>query len=77
MMTRRLHEFKMDTGTAMAKHLDAFDELVVGLQTLGKPVDEARQLVVLLTSLPAEYELIPSTIENFKDIMLIEVKRSC
>uniref|UniRef100_A0AAV1VJH2 CCHC-type domain-containing protein n=1 Tax=Peronospora matthiolae TaxID=2874970 RepID=A0AAV1VJH2_9STRA len=73
-MTRRLHEFKMDAGTAMAKHLDAFDELVVGLQTLEEPVDEARQLVVLLSSLPAEYELISSIIKNVKDITLIEVK---
>ena len=41
-MTRRLHEFKMDGVTVMAKHLDVFDELVVGLQTLGELVDEAR-----------------------------------
>ncbi|GMF44397.1 unnamed protein product [Phytophthora fragariaefolia] len=45
-MTRRLHEFKMDDGASMAKHLDAFDELVVGLQTMGEPVDEVRQLEV-------------------------------
>ncbi|OWY96454.1 polyprotein, partial [Phytophthora megakarya] len=43
-MTRRLHEFQMENGWTMAKHLDAFDALVVGLQTLGGPVDEARQL---------------------------------
>uniref|UniRef100_A0AAV1UNN3 Polyprotein n=1 Tax=Peronospora matthiolae TaxID=2874970 RepID=A0AAV1UNN3_9STRA len=73
-MTPRLHEFKMDAGTAMAKHLNAFDELVVGIQKLGEPVDEARQLVVLLNSLPAEYELISSIIENAKDITLTEVK---
>ncbi|GMF33539.1 unnamed protein product [Phytophthora fragariaefolia] len=42
-MTRHLHEFAMESGTAMAKHLDAFDELIVGLQTLGEPVDEARK----------------------------------
>ena len=35
----------------MAKHLDAFDELVVGSQTLAEPIDEARQLVVRLISL--------------------------
>ncbi|GMF45505.1 unnamed protein product [Phytophthora fragariaefolia] len=73
-MTRRLHEFKMDDGASMAKHLDTFDELVVGLQTMGEPVDEARQLVVLLSSLPVEYELISSIIENAKDITLFEVK---
>ncbi|KAE8906867.1 hypothetical protein PF007_g22869 [Phytophthora fragariae] len=73
-MTHRLHEFKMDDGASMSKHLDAFDELVVGLQTMGEPVDEARQLVVLVSSLPVEYELISSIIENAKDTTLIEVK---
>ncbi|GMF57035.1 unnamed protein product [Phytophthora fragariaefolia] len=63
-MTRRLHEFKVDDGASMVKHLDAFDELAVGLQTMGEPVDEARQRVVLLSSLPVEYELISSIIEN-------------
>uniref|UniRef100_A0AAV1UBQ4 Polyprotein n=1 Tax=Peronospora matthiolae TaxID=2874970 RepID=A0AAV1UBQ4_9STRA len=73
-MTRRLHEFKMENGSTMSKHLDAFDELVVGLQTLGEPVDDSRQLVVLLSSLPTDYELISSIVENSKDITLIEVK---
>ena len=73
-MTRRLHAFKMESGTGMAQHLDAFDELVVGLQTLGEVVDEARQLVVLLSSLPSGYDMISSIIENAKDVSLIEVK---
>uniref|UniRef100_H3H572 Polyprotein n=2 Tax=Phytophthora ramorum TaxID=164328 RepID=H3H572_PHYRM len=73
-MTRRLHEFKMEGGVTMAKHLDDFDELIVGLQTLGEPLDEARQLVILLSSLPTEYELICSIVENAKDFTLIEVK---
>jgi hypothetical protein len=73
-MTRRLHEFKMESGATMAKHLDSFDELIVGLQTLEEPLDKARQLVTLLSSLPAEHELISSIVENSKDITLIEVK---
>ena len=73
-MTRRLYAFKMENGTGMAQHLDAFDELVVGLQTLGEVVDEARQLVVLPSSLPSEYDMISSIIENAKDVSLIEVK---
>ncbi|GMF12666.1 unnamed protein product [Phytophthora lilii] len=73
-MTRRLHEFKMEDGVTMAKHLDNFDELIVGLQTLGGPLDEACQLVILLSSLPTEYELISSIVENAKDTTLIEVK---
>ena len=58
----------------MAQHLDAFDELVVGLQTLGEVVDEVRQLVVLLSSLPSEYDMISSIVENDKDVSLTEVK---
>ncbi|GMF34464.1 unnamed protein product [Phytophthora lilii] len=74
MMTLRLHEFKKEDGSTMSKHLDAFDELVVGLQTLGEQVDEARQLVVLLSSMPSEYELITSIVENAKDVTLNDVK---
>ncbi|KAK1938767.1 Retrovirus-related Pol polyprotein from transposon TNT 1-94 [Phytophthora citrophthora] len=73
-MTRRLHEFKMEEGSTMAQHLDKFDELIVGLQTLGEPLNEDRQLVILISSLPAEYELIASIVENSRDTTLIEVK---
>ncbi|POM81605.1 Rve domain containing hypothetical protein [Phytophthora palmivora] len=73
-MTLRLHEFKMEDGTTMPKHLDRFDELIVGLQTLGEPLDEDRQLDILISSLPAEYELISSIGKNSKDVVLIEVK---
>ncbi|KAE8900977.1 hypothetical protein PF010_g15600 [Phytophthora fragariae] len=73
-MTRHLHEFKMEDGVTMAKHLDKFNELIVGLQTLGEPLDEARQLVILLTNLSTEYELICSIVENSMDFMLVEVK---
>ena len=41
---------------------------------MGEPVEEARQMVVLLSSLPSENELITSIMENSKDITLIEVK---
>ncbi|OWZ24418.1 polyprotein [Phytophthora megakarya] len=73
-MTRRLHEFKMEDGSTMARHLHKFDELIVGLQTLGEPLDDSRQLVILLSSLPAEYELIVSIVENSKDVTQIEAK---
>uniref|UniRef100_A0AAV1TEL6 Retrovirus-related Pol polyprotein from transposon TNT 1-94-like beta-barrel domain-containing protein n=1 Tax=Peronospora matthiolae TaxID=2874970 RepID=A0AAV1TEL6_9STRA len=53
-MTRRLHEFKMENGSTTSKHLDAFYELVVGLQTLAETVDDSRQLVVLLCSHPTD-----------------------
>ncbi|RMX65777.1 hypothetical protein DD238_004373 [Peronospora effusa] len=64
----------MDDGATMTQHLDKYDDLIVSLQSLGEPVDEARQLMVFLSSLPAEYEVIASIVENAKDITLIEVK---
>ncbi|KAL3673848.1 hypothetical protein V7S43_019063 [Phytophthora oleae] len=73
-MTRCLHEFQMEEGTVMLKHLGAFDELVVGFEMLGESVGEVRQLVMLLSSLSPECELIASTVENTKDITLIEFK---
>ncbi|OWZ18262.1 reverse transcriptase [Phytophthora megakarya] len=73
-MTRRLHEFKKEDGSTMARHLDKFDGLIVGLQTLGEPLGDSRQLIILLSSLPAEYELIVSIVENIKDVTLIEAR---
>lgn len=58
----------------MLAHLDPFRELVVGIQSLGDPVDDSRQLVMLLSSLPTEYELISLILANFKGITLIEIK---
>ena len=60
----RLNELKMKNETSMTKHLDIFDELVVGLQTLGEPVDEARQLVVVQSSVSSEYEMIVFIVEK-------------
>lgn len=39
-------------------------------------MDEARLLAILTSSLPAEYMLISSVIENAKDATLIEVKKN-
>ncbi|CEG44839.1 uncharacterized protein PHALS_01171 [Plasmopara halstedii] len=64
-MTRRLNEFKMESGSTMSKYLDAL---------LKEPVDESRQLVVLLSILTTEYELTVLIVEYAKVITLIEVK---
>ena len=50
-MTRHLHGFLMNDDMTMAIHLDKFDKVSVGLQTLGDSVDEVRQLVNLLSGL--------------------------
>jgi hypothetical protein len=51
-----------------------FDELVVSLHAVGEAIDDGRQLVVLLGSLPSEYDILVSIGENTKGVSLIEVK---
>ncbi|KAE9100190.1 hypothetical protein PF001_g24810 [Phytophthora fragariae] len=71
-MTRRLHEFKMESTLTKVKPLYNFKELIVGLQTFEKPLDEPHQLVILLSS-QSTYELISNIVEKSKDDTLIEV----
>lgn len=58
----------------MAAHLDRFDELVVSMEAVGEPMDEARQLVILLGSPTSEYDTLVSIIENTPSPVLLDVK---
>ncbi|OWZ21244.1 Rve-domain-containing hypothetical protein [Phytophthora megakarya] len=64
----------MENGSTMSKHLETSDGLVVGLQTLGEPVDEAWHLVVLLRIVLAEYEMISSFVENAQGVTINDDK---
>jgi hypothetical protein len=64
----------MEEGSSMSNHLDRFGELVLAMEAVGDPMNEARQLVILLSSLPAEYDTIVTVIENTHDLSLDEVK---
>ncbi|DAZ96483.1 TPA: hypothetical protein N0F65_008350 [Lagenidium giganteum] len=58
LMTRRLHEFAMESGSTMASHLDRFGELFLAMEAVGEPLDPACQMVLLFGSLPPEYDTI-------------------
>ncbi|KAJ0392280.1 hypothetical protein ATCC90586_011623 [Pythium insidiosum] len=73
-LTRRLHEFRMEEGSNMASHLDRFDELVLSMEAVGDKMDEARQLTILLGSLPQEYETLVTIIENSSSVSMVDVK---
>ena len=73
-LTRRLHEFRMDEGGDMVSHLDQFDELVLSMEAVGDAMDEARQITILLSSLPAEYEMLVAIIEYSVDVKMVDVK---
>uniref|UniRef100_A0AAV1UXA6 Polyprotein n=1 Tax=Peronospora matthiolae TaxID=2874970 RepID=A0AAV1UXA6_9STRA len=73
-MTRLLHEFRMHEGGDMVSHLGRFDELFLSMEAVGDAMDEARQMTVLLSSIPAKYEMIVFTNENLAGVTMVNVK---
>ena len=71
---RQLHEFKMAKGSNIMDHLMKFDELCLSLATIGDAVSESEQLVILLGSLPDDYDAIIKIIENISDMTLFTAK---
>ncbi|KAE9317605.1 hypothetical protein PR003_g18435, partial [Phytophthora rubi] len=63
-VTKKLHNFKMESGTRFAVHVDQFKEIVLQMETVGEPLDETRQFVLLLGSLTDEYRMISTVLEN-------------
>ncbi|POM77348.1 Integrase catalytic core protein, partial [Phytophthora palmivora] len=57
-------------GTRYVNHVDQFKEIVLQMETIGEPLDETRQLVLLLGSLTDEYKMIGTVLENTPNITL-------
>ncbi|KAE8962655.1 hypothetical protein PR003_g25552 [Phytophthora rubi] len=69
-VTKKLHNFKMESGTRFAVHVDQFKEIALQMETIGEPLDETRQLVLLLGSLTEEYRMISTVLENTPNMTL-------
>ncbi|KAE9204753.1 hypothetical protein PF005_g13676 [Phytophthora fragariae] len=69
-VTKKLHNFKMESGTRFAVHVDQFKEIVLQMETIGEPLDETRQLVLLPGSLTDEYRMISTVLENTPNMTL-------
>jgi hypothetical protein len=70
-VTKKLYNVTMEPGTRFQVHVDQFKELVLTMETIGEPLDETRQLVLLLGSLTEEYRLICSVLENTPNVTLV------
>ncbi|GMF45604.1 unnamed protein product [Phytophthora fragariaefolia] len=70
LITKKLHNFKMESGTRVAVHVDQFKEIVLQMETIGEPLDATRQLVLLLGSLTDEYRMIRTVLENTPNMTL-------
>ncbi|KAE9042887.1 hypothetical protein PR003_g3806 [Phytophthora rubi] len=60
----------MESGTRFAVHVDEFKEIVLQMEMIGEPLDETRQLVLLLGSLTDEYRMISTVLENTPNMTL-------
>ncbi|KAE8999862.1 hypothetical protein PR001_g18941 [Phytophthora rubi] len=72
-VTKRLHRFKMEQGSKLSAHIDAFKNLVCELKGVGDEVPEPRQIVLLLGSLTEDFDVIVSVLENSSSLSLIQV----
>ncbi|GMF61962.1 unnamed protein product [Phytophthora fragariaefolia] len=69
LITKKLHNFKMESGTRFAVHVDQFKEIVLQMETIGEPLDETRQLELLLGSLTDEYRMISTVLQNTPNVV--------
>jgi len=72
LLQRRLHTFKMDSGTLLQDHLDAFNKLVMDLQTVGIKKDEETLACALLFSLTSKYRDIENSMMYSKEPITLE-----
>ncbi|KAG5592277.1 hypothetical protein H5410_042791 [Solanum commersonii] len=72
LLQRRLHTFKMDLGTLLQDHLDAFNKLVMNLQTTGIKNDEETLACALLFSLTSKYRYIENSMMYSKQSITLE-----
>nr|XP_016480557.1 PREDICTED: uncharacterized protein LOC107801702 [Nicotiana tabacum] len=72
LLQRRLHTFKMRSGTSLQDHLDAFNKLVIDLQIAGIKKKEETLACALLFSLTSGYRDIENSMVYSKDPIKLE-----
>nr|CCA28238.1 putative polyprotein [Albugo laibachii Nc14] len=64
----------MDRGDQLMDHMMKFDELTMEMATLGDEINEEDMLVILLGSLPVDFEPIIRILENMPGMNLMSAK---
>ncbi|GJU65558.1 retrovirus-related pol polyprotein from transposon TNT 1-94 [Tanacetum coccineum] len=73
-MKKRLFRFTYVSGTTMNDHITSFNQLVTDLMNMDEVFKDQDLALILLGSLPEEYELLETTLLNGKDdVSLSEV----
>src|SRR4051812_13904260 len=55
-LKKRLYTLRMEDGSAVKGHLDAFDSIIMDLENVDIKVDSEDQALILLCSLPRSYD---------------------
>ncbi|KAE8994957.1 hypothetical protein PR003_g9833 [Phytophthora rubi] len=73
-LRKQLHEFALGAGEDLMKHIVRFDDLCAQLAAVGETISEDEKLVILLGSLPPEYDAMVRIIEAHDKVTLLEAK---
>lgn len=73
-LRKQLHEFAMASGGSLMEHLVQFDELCAKLAAVGDALPEEEKLVILLGSVPSEYDAMVRLIEVRDRVTLLDAK---
>ncbi|GMF18895.1 unnamed protein product [Phytophthora fragariaefolia] len=73
-LRKHLQAFEMSTGDDLLQHLMQFDEMCLRLSAVGDEVAEDERLVILLGSLPQDYDRTVKIIEDHGNRTLLEAK---
>jgi hypothetical protein len=73
-LRKQLHEFSMSNGENLMEHVVRFDDLCARLAAVGEKMTEGEKIVILLGSLPSDYDSMVRIIEARDQVSLLEVK---
>ncbi|KAK1941373.1 Retrovirus-related Pol polyprotein from transposon TNT 1-94 [Phytophthora citrophthora] len=73
-LRKQLYDFEMAPGENLMDHLMQFEDLCLRLTGVGETVTDDEKLVILLGSLPAEYDGMIKLIEAHGSVTLLDAK---
>ncbi|GMF51237.1 unnamed protein product [Phytophthora fragariaefolia] len=73
-LRKQLHSFEMASGENLMDHLMRFEDLCVRLSAVGEAITESEKVVILLGSLPPEYDGMIQIIEAHGSVTLLDAK---
>ncbi|GMF20289.1 unnamed protein product [Phytophthora lilii] len=71
---KQLHEFTLGSGEDLMTHIARFDDLCARLAAVGEKMTDDEKVVILLGSLPQEYDTMVRIIELQEHVTLLDTK---